>query len=154
MVFRLQPWCSLLVVGVVVVLGVCAGVGEAIPPPLCYNQKLALTPYARRLCAALNDISRFSRAMEDYLDAQGELRHCPSSCVSVLFFRNPRYTPVYACLYLFLRIFSLGLWRTDRLSVCWFLFLSLSMDVLLRGRHCCSHPLFFSVSSSSSRLLE
>lgn len=73
MVFRLQPWCSLLVVGVVVVLGVCAGVGEAIPPPLCYNQKLALTPYARRLCAALNDISRFSRAMEDYLDAQGKL---------------------------------------------------------------------------------
>ncbi|XP_045110728.1 myosuppressin-like [Portunus trituberculatus] len=70
MVFRLQPWCSLLLVGVVVVLGVCAGVGETIPPPICFNQKLVLTPYARRLCAALNDISKFSRAMEDYLDAQ------------------------------------------------------------------------------------
>lgn len=63
-------WCSLVVVGVVVVMAVFAGVGEAMPPPICTDQKLPLSPYAQKLCAALTNIAEFSRAMEEYLDAK------------------------------------------------------------------------------------
>ena len=41
---------------------------SAIPPPICNEQKAALTPYAQKLCSALSNISEFSRAMEEYLD--------------------------------------------------------------------------------------
>ncbi|XP_071547097.1 myosuppressin [Panulirus ornatus] len=70
MVFRSCSWCSLLVVSVVVVVGVCAGLGDAIPPPICLNQKLPLSSFAKKLCLALKNISKFSQAMEEYLDAE------------------------------------------------------------------------------------
>lgn len=67
---RSSAW-TVVLVAVCVVVVVCAGVGDAAPPPICLNQKLPLSHYARKLCAALTDISEFSRAMEEYLDAQG-----------------------------------------------------------------------------------
>nr|XP_053652551.1 myosuppressin-like [Cherax quadricarinatus]AWK57529.1 myosuppressin [Cherax quadricarinatus] len=70
MMFRGSSWCSVVLVGVVVALVVCVGVGEAIPPPICLNQQLPLSAYAKKLCVALANISEFSRAMEEYLDAQ------------------------------------------------------------------------------------
>ncbi|KAL7643177.1 UNVERIFIED_CONTAM: hypothetical protein RMT77_006467 [Armadillidium vulgare] len=47
---------------------------EALPPPICSDERIALSPYAQKLCAALSNISEFSRAMEEYLDAK-LLRH-------------------------------------------------------------------------------
>nr|WDS50837.1 myosuppressin-like precursor [Palaemon carinicauda] len=65
-----SSWCTLLVVSFVVLMVMFAGAGEAMPPPICTDQKLPLSPYAQKLCAALNNISEFSRAMEEYLDAK------------------------------------------------------------------------------------
>ncbi|XP_042223124.1 myosuppressin-like [Homarus americanus] len=77
MVFRSCSWSCLLVVGVVVVMGVCVGVGETMPPPICLSQQVPLSPFAKKLCSALINISEFSRAMEEYLGAQAIERSMP-----------------------------------------------------------------------------
>nr|QBX89054.1 myosuppressin [Nephrops norvegicus] len=77
MVFRSSSWSCLLVVGVVVVMGVCVGVGETMPPPICLSQQVPLSPFAKKLCSALINISEFSRAMEEYLGAQAIERSMP-----------------------------------------------------------------------------
>lgn len=64
-------WGSLSVLLMVLMGVMCvAGMGEAMPPPVCTDQKLPLSPYAQKLCATLTNIAEFSRAMEEYLDAK------------------------------------------------------------------------------------
>jgi len=63
-------WGSLSVLLLMLVGMMCVGVGDAMPPPVCTNQKLPLSPYAQKLCATLTNIAEFSRAMEEYLDAK------------------------------------------------------------------------------------
>ncbi|CAL4066603.1 unnamed protein product, partial [Meganyctiphanes norvegica] len=63
-------WGSLSVLLLMLVGMMCVGVGDAMPPPVCTDQKLPLSPYAQKLCATLTNIAEFSRAMEEYLDAK------------------------------------------------------------------------------------
>ncbi|XP_076058714.1 neuropeptide receptor myosuppressin [Oratosquilla oratoria] len=61
---------SCVLVGLVILLALTTGAAEARPPPLCTQQKVALSPQTRDLCKIFANIARFSQDIEDYLDAK------------------------------------------------------------------------------------